>query len=58
MNRDDVSETLLSVLAAALKGHDDATAAECPSGPVLRFHFEGLSVSAERVTVDVPWKGT
>lgn len=57
MKRDDVSEVLVRVLADALKGLDDALLAEGDAGPVLRFRFEGLSVSADRVTVDVPWRG-
>ncbi len=56
MKRDDVSEVLVRVLADALKGLDDALLAEGDAGPVLRFRFEGLSVSADRVTVDVPWR--
>lgn len=57
MKRDDVSEALVRLLADALKGGDDASLVEGDAGPVLRFHFEGLSVSADRVTVDVPWRG-
>ncbi len=57
MKRDDVSEALVRLLADALRGDGDAPAVEGDVGPVLRFHFEGLSVSADRVTVDVPWRG-
>lgn len=57
MKRDDVSEALVRLLADALKGGDDAPAVEMNGGSVLRFCFEGLSLSADRVTVDVPWRG-